>query len=244
MADSLGPAPAYARQLPTMSSVADSQAKCTDIDEPRAATHLPYKDSANWQPVAGAPFPSGLAGTTGFLRIPSFDEERFAPACRQIKESDPHLRRLANRAALNRLLLDRIAALKAGGMKRLVIDLSGNGGGSEWSSELAALLATGTLQRPAPRLVVRSCDRSGVWRGEKVCSPYAPASVETQSGKGAWTGPIATWTTAEATAVARASRILAERGTGRIAGQATGASRRWRRCCPLSAATLPDSLRP
>ncbi|HEX9954745.1 MAG TPA: S41 family peptidase [Allosphingosinicella sp.] len=180
-----GPAPASARALPAMSALPGPQPACTDIDEPRAATRLPYAKSAKWRPLAGAPFPSGHVGTTGFIRVPSFDEARYAPACAGIAEDDPRARQLAYRAALNRMLLDRIAALRAKGVRRLVIDLSGNGGGSEWSSELAA----GTLERPAPRLVAPACDRSGVWRGEKVCGPYGPASVERQAGKGAWTGP-------------------------------------------------------
>lgn len=191
LAFQFGPAPSSASSLPKMSTLFDTQAKCADIDEPRVATRLPYAKADDWKSLSGAPFQSGLVGTTGFLRIPSFDEEHYAPACKQINESDPRARRLAYRAALNRMLLDRIATLKAGGMKRLVIDLSGNGGGSEWSSDLAALLASGTLARPAPRLVAPTCDRSGIWRGEKVCSPYATASIETLSGKGGWIGPIA-----------------------------------------------------
>ncbi|HEY7811277.1 MAG TPA: S41 family peptidase [Allosphingosinicella sp.] len=184
-----GPPPPSARALPAMSALPGAAPACTDVDEPRAATRLPYAKSPKWRPLAGAPFPSGYVGTTGFIRIPSFDEARYAPACAGIAEDDPRARQLAYRAALNRMLLGRIAALKAKGVKRLVIDLSGNGGGSEWSSELAALLAAGTLERPAPRLVAPTCDRSGVWRGEKVCSPYGPASTERLAGQGKWTGP-------------------------------------------------------
>lgn len=186
-----GPPPSYARLVPTMSSVSEPPQGCRDVDEPRAATKLPYARSPGWKMIAGAPFPAGMVGTTGFVRIASFDEERYASACGDIREEDAYARRLAYRAALNRMLIERIARLEARGMKRLVIDLSGNGGGSEWSTHVAGLLAQGTLQRPAPRLVAPACDRRGVWNGEKVCSPYAEASVETLAGEGIWTGPLA-----------------------------------------------------
>ncbi len=185
-----GPPPASARLLPSMSSVENGSVSCGDIDEPRTATRMPYPRADDWKEVAGAPFPSGIVGTTGFVRIPSFDEERYAPACTQSDEDDAYARRLAMRSALDRLLLDRIAALRALGMERLVIDLSGNGGGSEWSTDLAGLLAGGTLERVAPRMVAPACDRSGVWRGEEVCSSYAPASIETLIGDGHWPGPL------------------------------------------------------
>lgn len=186
-----GPPPEGARRLPSMSQAATEPARCADIDEPRAKTRLPYANAPGWRPLASAPFPSGLVGSTGFIRIPSFDEERYAPACSGFREDDPYARRLALRAALNTLLLDRIADLKAHGVTRLVVDISGNGGGSEWSSEAAALLAGGTLERIAPRLVEPACDRSAIWRGEKVCSPYGAPTSETLIGKGAWTGPLA-----------------------------------------------------
>jgi hypothetical protein len=218
----MGPAPASARPLPTTSQVADAPALCTDIDEPRAATRLPYAKAANWQPIGGAPFTSGMIDTTGYLRIPSFDEERYAPACRQVKESDAYKRRLAYRAALNRMLLDRIAALRSQGMTRLVIDLSGNGGGSEWSSELAGLLAGGTLVRIAPRLVASTCNRSAIWRGEKVCSPYVPVRTETLTGKGGWSGKLAIITNRDtASAAEEFVTWLRDNGQARTVGERT-----------------------
>jgi hypothetical protein len=58
-------------------------------------------------------------------------------------------------------------------MQRLVIDLSRNGGGSEWSTEAAALFANARLSRNTPRLAGPTCDRSAIWKGEKpACSIY------------------------------------------------------------------------
>jgi hypothetical protein len=218
-----GPPPGSARLVPTMSSVSASPGRCRDIDEPRAATRLPYARSPGWKAVAGAPFPAGMVGTTGFLRIPSFDEERYAPACDTFGEADPHARRLAARAALNTLLIERIAKLEASGMTRLVIDLSGNGGGSEWSTELAGLLAGGKLERLAPRRVAPACDRRGVWSGEKVCSPYAgAASIETLNGQGRWTGPLALVTDGDtASAAEEFVTWLRDNGRAQVVGERT-----------------------
>jgi hypothetical protein len=208
-----GPPPSSARLLPTMSNVDTAPLRCSDVAMPLPPA-APYDRAPGWTPLAGAPFPSGIVGQTGFIRILSFEEERYVPVCRDIAEADPYKRRLALRAALNDLLMERIAALKARGMTRLVIDLGDNGGGSEWSSELALLLAGGTLERPAPRLVAPACDRSGVWRGEKVCSPYGLAKTETKTGQGRWTGPLVLLTDRH-TASAAEEFVTWLRGNGR-----------------------------
>ena len=88
-----------------------------------------------------------------------------------------------------------IVKLKAAGAKRLVVDLSRNGGGSEWSSEAVTLFTKGRLTRNEPRRTGPSCDRSPIWKGEKpACSIYAgPQTTEWIEGEGppAWDGPLA-----------------------------------------------------
>ena len=100
---------------------------------------------------------------------------------------------LATREMLQTLLRARFDALREAGVNRLVIDLSGNGGGSEWSTEVAALVSTGKLRRRARLLVEPRCDRSAVWKGQRPpCPVFAPVRQEMEEldGLGAWTGPL------------------------------------------------------
>lgn len=166
--------------------------------EGRAATRLPYSTAPGWAEIAAAPFQSGMIGDVGMIRIPSFDETRYLAACKAAMK--PGLKgrelQLATRAELNRQLAKLVAELRNKGMKRLVIDLSRNGGGSEWSSEAVTLFAAGRLSRTEPRRVGPSCDRSAIWKGEKpACEPYAgPATtewIEASPGENAWAGPLA-----------------------------------------------------
>jgi hypothetical protein len=108
---------------------------------------------------------------------------------------DPRALQLATRAELNRRLAGLVGTLKGKGMKRLAIDLTGNGGGTEWSSEAVTLFTAGRLTRNEPRRVGPACDRSAIWRGEKpACSVYAGTpTVEwvESDGPPSWTGPLA-----------------------------------------------------
>ena len=194
-----GPPPGAATLLPRQSSVeapikvADS---CSDehYSDRRPATSLPYAKTPEWREISPGPFQAGLIGDIGIIRIPSFDEQHYLSVCKSV--ASPTLKgrelQLATRAELNRRLTALIGELRARGVKKLAVDLSGNGGGSEWSSEVAAMLASGTLKRTAPRLVGPSCDRSSLWQGKSTCAVYAK-DVETEElkGTGIWTGPLA-----------------------------------------------------
>jgi hypothetical protein len=195
----LGPPPEAATLLPYRSDV-DSPAPTTDSCEAnryadgKAAGRLPYTSAPGWKAVSNEPFAAGTIGDVGIIRIPAFGEDRYRSACRKVARPDLDARalRLATRAELNRQLITLIANLKSHGMTKLVVDVSGNGGGTEWSSEVAAMLTTGTLKRRAPMRVGPTCDRSAIWKGEKVCSIYAAAAeIDTMQGTGAWTGPLA-----------------------------------------------------
>lgn len=77
------------------------------------------------------------------------------------------------------------------GVKRLVVDLTGNGGGTEWSLEAVALFGDETMRRLPPQLAKASCNRDSVWQGDLPCPVLAPVSdPETIVGEGIWTGPI------------------------------------------------------
>ena len=195
----LGPPPEGATRLPLESNVDGPTAPGTACDtghysDGKSATRLPYSSAPRWRSLSGGPFLAGMIGDIGVIRIPAFGEDRYLSACRRVAKPgmDARALQLATRAELNRQLAALIGMMRAKGMRRLAIDISGNGGGSEWSSEVAAMMAAEALKRQAPRLAGPSCDRSSVWQGKRPCAVYAkPAETETIQGTGLWTGPLA-----------------------------------------------------
>ena len=194
-----GPPPPSATLVPRHSSV-DGVVVASDAcaeakyAEGRAATRLAYPDAPGWMQVSEGPFLAGTIGDIGIIRIPAFGEDRYLGACKAAAKPgmDARALQLATRAELNRQLAALIASLRARGMAKLVIDVTGNGGGSEWSSEVAAMLAIGELKRNAPRRAGPACDRSSVWQGKRPCPVYAKAAeIERTRGTGVWTGPLA-----------------------------------------------------
>jgi C-terminal processing protease CtpA/Prc len=138
-----------------------------------------------------------MIGDIGVLRIPEFGESRYLEACKVVAKPGLAGRdlQLAVRAELNRQLAATVGKLKAAGMKRLVIDLSRNGGGSEWSSDAVTLFTAGRLTRNEPRRVGPICDRGGIWKGEKPsCSIYAGEQTSEwiePDMPPPWNGPLA-----------------------------------------------------
>ena len=164
-----------------------------------------------WKPVASGPFPAGLSGTVGVVRIASFGEDRYLAACQQ--SFTPGIGRralqLATRERLQRQLAATIAGLKSKGARTLLIDLTGNGGGSEWDREAAALFTPAAMIRAEPRLANAPCNRESVWRGKRPCAVFAPVAGEIArvDGTGQWRGPVA---------------ILADNATGSAAEEFIG----------------------
>jgi hypothetical protein len=195
----IGSPPESATLLPKKGNVeasARSEGCCsaTQSSAGKGETRLPYPRAEGWKQISSGPFISGVLGDVGFLRIPSFSEEDYPDSRKKVARPDMNARavQLATRAELNRQLREQIAALRGAGTRKLVIDVTGNGGGSEWSSEVAAMFASGTLKRRAPNLADPSCDRSSVWEGKRPCSIYGKApETEEMQGKGAWDGPLA-----------------------------------------------------
>jgi hypothetical protein len=197
-----GPPPKSATTMPKENSVggpASVSADCVaeNYSDGRSATRLPYPSAPGWTAVSDGPFQAGLIGDIGIVRIPTFGENRYLAACKAVQKPgmDDRALQLATRAELNRQLVALVGVLRTRGMKRLAIDLSRNGGGSEWSSEAVTLFTAGRLTREEPRRVGPTCDRSGIWKGEKpTCTAYAgaPATEWVESdGAPAWTGPLA-----------------------------------------------------
>ena len=195
-----GPAPGTKTSTANTSDVVGVSSPPSDCNEAgyrdgRAATRLPYSSAPGWTEVSATPFQSGLIGDIGVIRIPAFGEDQYLDACKAVAKAglDSRALQLATRAELNRRLATLVTELKVKGMKRLAIDLSRNGGGSEWSSEAVTLFASGRLQRTEPRRTGSTCDRSMLWKGEKpACSAYKnPPATEWIEGKPVWRGPLA-----------------------------------------------------
>lgn len=197
-----GPPPQGATLLPRASSVAGVEAAANvcaaeSYAAAKPATRLPYPQAPGWKPVSDGPFLAGTIGDIGVIRIPQFGESRYLDACKAVARKGLAGRdlQLAVRAELNRQIAATIGKLKAAGARRLIVDLSRNGGGSEWSTEAVTLFTKGRLTRNEPRRAGPSCDRTNIWKGEKpACSIYAGAQtvewVEADRPP-PWTGPLA-----------------------------------------------------
>lgn len=171
------------------------------------AFRFPFVQIAGWKALRTGDFPTGLVGDTGVLRIAQFGEDQYLAACQAVFKPGigQYALKLAVRARQQAQLRDAIADLEAKGAQRLLVDISGNGGGTEWVSEVIALMTDRTLNRREALRVAPACDRSPIWRGESApCPVFAPAKEEKSSlqGSGEWHGPLL---------------ILADRGTGSAA---------------------------
>lgn len=197
-----GSPPESATLLPLQSNV-DGPSGARDAcgaarySDGKTATRLTYPQAPNWLQVSDGPFLSGMIEDIGIIRIPAFGEDRYLAACKAVAKPTMDARelQLATRAELNRQIVELISTLRKRGMRKLAIDITGNGGGTEWSSEVAAMFASGELKRSAPRLAGPTCDRSSMWQGNRPCSIYAKElEIETMRGTGIWTGPLAVLT--------------------------------------------------
>lgn len=157
------------------------------------AFDLPFAGVEGWTTVAGNNFPAGILGATGVIRIPEFGENKYLAACEAVFEEGRTARelQLAVRQHLDAELRRTIALMRQGGATRLVLDVTGNGGGSEWSVEVARLFAEGFMSREQARLPDPSCDPCGIWQGGRVCSIFSGETDRVEiEGKGVWPGPM------------------------------------------------------
>lgn len=171
-------------------------------EEDDHAFRFPFARLPGWKPVVAGDFPAGLVGDTAVLRIAQFGEDRYGASCEAVFRQGIGRRalKLAVRESLQARLAATLAHLQAAGARRLLVDVSGNGGGTEWVSEAVASMSTRTLVRPASRLVAPACDRSGIWRGEATCPVLEAAGAPLRmQGRGPWNGPVI---------------LLVDRGTG------------------------------
>lgn len=128
--------------------------------------------------AAGDPLPAGWlerddGARIGIVRIAAFGADRFGEHCLAVWES--FRKRLEGRCAdwdcvypleleiIERILddvADRVAELEAAGIDALAIDITGNGGGSDWVDPTARLLTSKALVGNG-----RSVVRHPHWRG-------------------------------------------------------------------------------
>lgn len=151
---------------------------------------------SDWRPLgpADADFPIAMVGDTGVLRIGTFGDDRYLPACKRAFRAgiDEDALRAATRGVLNREIASALARLRAAGARRLLVDVGGNGGGSEWVTDVVALMTPRRLSRAGALVADPRCDRSGIWEGRPDCRVLPKAAPrETIVGAGAWKGPIA-----------------------------------------------------
>ncbi|TKR33672.1 hypothetical protein FCE95_05135 [Luteimonas gilva] len=168
---------------------------------------FPFERIQGWKPLRKGDFPSGTIGGTGVLRIAQFGEDQYLSACQAVFETGigRYALKLAVRARQQAQLRAAIAELRKNGARRLLVDVSGNGGGTEWVNEVVALMTDHELGRRGALRVGPACDRSDVWRGARApCSVFAGTSADRISlqGTGEWRGPLL---------------ILADSGTGSAA---------------------------
>lgn len=171
------------------------------------AFRAPFARLPGWRPLGGDDFPIGLVGNTGVLRIAQFGEDRYLAACRAVFRPGIGLRalKLAVRARQQMALQQAIGRLRKEGATRLLVDVSGNGGGTEWVSDVVSLMTDKSLSRREPRIVGATCDRSAIWQDRRPpCEVFAPdrSARATLQGDGTWRGPVL---------------VLADRGTGSAA---------------------------
>lgn len=155
---------------------------------------LPFDELPGWKLIRQGNFPTGLLSDLGVLRIASFGEDQYRSVCQ--KQFAPGMTarelQLATRVALQTELIDCLQELRSSGATRLAVDITGNGGGTEWVAEVVSLFSERTLVRRDSRMVKSSPpDRSGVWRGEAVESVLNPeGELVHLQGTGKWNGPV------------------------------------------------------
>jgi hypothetical protein len=173
---------------------AGADCAASGYEEGDHAFRAPFAKTAGWTPISDSDFPTGMLGDTGVLRVAQLGENQYLAACNAVQRAGMGERelQLAVRARQQDALRKAIATLKSRGTKRLLIDVTGNGGGSEWVSDVIALFTDRTLEREGARVVGPTCDRGNVWRGEKpACDVFAaPGERATLVGTGEWRGPV------------------------------------------------------
>lgn len=242
---------------PAAAAPAATVARCqaAGYEDADHAFHFPYSRLPSWRPLQAGAFPTGVLGDVGVLRIAQFGEERYLTECERVFRPglDERALQLAVRARLQQVLRERIAQLRRQGARHLLVDISGNGGGSEWVSEVIALMTARTLHRAEARVVGPRCDRSAVWQGAAVCPVFGePAARASLVGTGEWNGPLLILTDGGTASASEdfvawlqqngVARVIGERTMGAGCGYVDGGTRYPLRVLPLDV-MMPNCAR-
>ncbi|HET9299173.1 MAG TPA: S41 family peptidase, partial [Candidatus Polarisedimenticolaceae bacterium] len=159
---------------------------CSDLgfEKENRGFRFPFEKAKGWERAGGSWFPAGSFGSVGVIRIAAFGEDKYREACEEVGPAQV-------RARLTTELRTTIRQLKERSISMMVVDLTGNGGGTEWVAEVVRLFASGTLRRPQARRPASNCDRMPIWDGKPVCPGLADAGEATMEGEGEWSGPLA-----------------------------------------------------
>jgi len=200
-------------------------ASCRSLGYERrdVAFRLPFPEVSGWQSLASALFCAGRLGTVGVRRIGHFGEDGYLDICEQAgADGTSRERQLRVRAALQAALVRTLEAFAASGATTVLVDVTRNGGGTEWAEAAAALFTAGPLTRRTPRRVVSRCDRTGIWRGEAVCPVLDGESLETTMGRGPWRGRVVVLADGRSASATEDFIVrLRESGVARLAGART-----------------------
>ncbi len=121
-------------------------------------------EAVAWSPTADNPFPAVLLplenNKLGVIRVPYFGQDRYEDVAREawpefggkLDSSCGSLCEYTFFTKVGNVLLkklaDRVQTLEEQGMTALAVDISGNGGGSEWVRSVAQLFASTDLRCP------------------------------------------------------------------------------------------------
>lgn len=216
---------------------------------------FPFKEMTGWTSLREGDFPIGLAGDVGVIRIAQFGEDRYLAACEKVFKAGMGERelQLAVRTEQQRKLNAALRELREKGASRLLVDVSGNGGGTEWVVEVIALMTDRPLTREGARVVAPRCDRSGVWRGEIPCRVLPDESERASlQGTGVWTGPVLILADARTGSASedfvawlqqnKVAKVIGERTVGAGCGYIDGGNRTQFRASPFDV-MMPNCAR-
>jgi hypothetical protein len=199
---------------------------------------FPFSQLPGWRALGGGDFPTGVAGDAGVLRIAQLGENQYLAACTAVFAPGIGARalQLKVRAHQQARLRENLVALRKAGARRLLVDVTGNGGGSEWVSEVIALMSARPMSRAEARLVAPACDRRGVWQGKPACSVFGDEVARaTIQGSGEWADPVLVLADRNTASAAedlvawlqqnQVARVIGERSMGAGCGYVDGGTR-------------------
>ena len=189
------------RQAPN-GHISQAISSCADLGyrNRRYAFEFPFSQAEGWRLLSDGPFPAGAIGSLGVLRIAHFGEDGYRSVCERVGvAATERATQLRVRAALQGELAEALESFVSHGVRTVLVDITGNGGGTEWVVDAASLFTDRPLVRTVVSMREPPCDREPIWHGRTVCGSFDPPDTESVPGQGAWTGPVL---------------ILADGGTG------------------------------